>query len=194
MATQERLLDIDAVWELSQQAEYENKRLYLIDGELIVMSPVKRVHSRLANRIGMFVGMFLEEHDLGEAHTEIGCYPHGDRRTLLAPDVAYFSHASLSQQPEDGFLSVMPDLAIEIASPSDSLKQLREKAQIYLDNGSRLVWIVLPAEKGVDVCRAVDGPRLDIEFVPQTGTLTGDDVLPGFELHMTRLFPIAESS
>lgn len=194
MATQERLLDIDAVWELSQRPEYKNKRLYLIDGELIVMSPVKRVHSRLANRIGMFVGMFLEERDLGESHTEIGCYPQGDRRTLLAPDVAYFSHASLSQQPEDEFLSVMPDLAIEIASPSDSLKQLREKAQIYLDNGSRLVWIVLPAEKGIDVCRAVDGPRLDIEFVPQTGKLSGDDVLPGFELEMTRLFPIAESS
>lgn len=192
MATQERTLDIDAVWELSQLPEYENKRLYLIDGELIVMSPVKRVHSRLAVRIGMFLGMFLEELDLGEAHTEIGCYPQGDRRTLLAPDIAFFSHARLSQQPDDEFLSVMPDLAVEIASPSDSLAQLRRKAAIYLDNGASLVWIVLPAEKGVDVCRSAAGARLDIEFVGQDGKLSGENVLPGFELALTKLFPVSE--
>ena len=194
MATQERPLDVDAVIELMRQPEFANKRFYMISGVMYEMSPVKRRHSKLAVMISSILLSVVDERHLGEVHTEIGCYPHGDRRTLLAPDVAYFSHASLSQQPEDGFLSVMPDLAIEIASPSDSLKQLREKAHIYLDNGSRLVWIVLPAEKGVDVCRAVDGPRLDIEFVPQTGTLSGDDVLPGFELQMARLFPIAENS
>ena len=194
MATQERLLDIDAVWEMSQLPEYENKRLYLIDGELFVRSPVKRVHSRLANRIGMFLGMFLEELDLGEAHAEIGCYPEGDRRTLLAPDAAFFSHARLRQQPEDEFLSVMPDLAVEIASPSDSLAQLRRKALIYLENGTSLVWIVLPAEKGVDVCRSAAGARLDIEFVGQDGKLSGEEVLPGFELALTKLFPVSEEA
>ncbi len=194
MTTQERLLDVDAVSELMRQPEFADKRFYLISGVMYEMPPVKRRQSKLAVIMSSILLSVVDERHLGEVHTELGCYPHGDRRTLLAPDVAYFSHASLSQQPEDEFLSVMLDLAIEIASPSDSLKQLREKAQIYLDNGSRLVWIVLLAEKGIDVCRAVDGPRLDIEFVPQTGTLSGDDVLPGFELEMTRLFPVAESS
>ena len=194
MATQERLLDVDAVSELMRQPAFADKRFYLISGVMYEMSPVKRRHSKLAVIISSILLSVVDERHLGEVHTEIGCYPHGDRHTLLAPDVAYFSHASLSQQPEDEFLSVMPDLAIEIASPSDSLKQLREKSQIYLDNGSRLVWIVLPAEKGVDVCRSVDGPRLDIEFVGQDGKLSGDDVLPGFELEMTRLFPITETS
>lgn len=194
MATQERLLDIDAVWEMSQRPEYENKRLYLIDGVMYEMSPVKRQHSKLAVIISSILLSVVDERRLGEVHTELGFYPPDDRRTLLAPDVAFVSHASLSQQPEDEFLSVMPDLAIEIASPSDSLKRLREKARIYLDNGSRLVWIVLPAESGVDVCRSVAGSRLDIEFVGQDGKLSGEDVLPGFELEMTRLFPIAASS
>ena len=113
------------------------------------MSPVQRVHSRLANRIGMYLGIFVEEHDLGEVHTELGFYSTPDRRTMLAPDVAFISHARLSGQPEDGFISVMPELAVEIASPSDSLAQLRRKARIYLDNG---------VEPGVD-CPAVSKGR-----------------------------------
>ncbi|MCY4020338.1 MAG: Uma2 family endonuclease [Chloroflexi bacterium] len=194
MATQERLLDVDAVSELMRQPEFADKRFYLISGVMYEMPPVKRRHSKLSVTISSILLNVVDEGRLDEVHTEIGCYPQGDRRTLFAPDVAYFSHASLSQQPEDEFLSVMPDLAIEIASPSDSLAQLRRKAAIYLDNGSSLVWIVLPAEKGVDVCHSAAGSRLDIEFVGQDGKLSGDDVLPGFELEMTRLFPSAESS
>jgi len=194
MAIQQQLHTVDSVQHLLRTPEYNRRRFYLIDGVMFEMSPVQRIHSRLANRIGMFLGIFLEEHDLGEAHTELGVYPADDSSTLLAPDVAFVSHARLRHQPDDGFLSVMPDLAVEIASPGDSLAQLRRKAQIYLDSGSLLVWIVLPSEKGVDVCRSAEGLRLDIEFVGQDGVLSGEDVLPGFELALTKLFPVGEAS
>ncbi|MCY3797077.1 MAG: Uma2 family endonuclease [Chloroflexi bacterium] len=193
MATQERLLDIDAVSELMRQPEFADKRFYLLDGVIYEMSPVKRLHSRIANRISMFLGVFVEERDLGEVHGEIGCYAPGDRSTMLAPDVAFFSHARLSQQPENEFLSVMPDLAVEVASPSNTMPQLRRKARIYLDNGASVVWIVLPSERGVDVCRSADGARLDIEFIGADGLLAGEDALPGFELELSRLFPQPES-
>ena len=88
----------------------------------------------------------------------------------------------------------MPDLAVETASPSESLQQIRRKAAIYLDNGTSLVWIALPDEKGVDICRSSDGARLDIEFVGADGKLSGEDVLPGFELELSRLFPNPEPS
>ena len=194
MAIQQQLYTVDSIQHLLRTPEYNRRRFYLIDGELFEMSPVRRMHGRLAIRIGGILMRFIEEYDLGEVNTEVGYYPPGDRSTLLAPDVAYVSHARLRDQPEDEFLSVMPDLAVEIASPSETLAQLRRKAQVYLDNGSRLVWIVLPAEKGVDVCRAADGSRLDIEFVGQDGALSGEDVLPGFELEMARLFPVEEPS
>lgn len=175
MATQERLLDIDSVSELMRQPEFADKRFYLIDGVIYEMPPVKRLHSRIANRISMYLGIFVEERDLGEVHGEIGCYAPRDRSAMLAPDVAFFSHARLSGQPENEFLSVMPDLAVEVASPSNTVAQLRRKARIYLDNGASLVWIVLPSARGVDVCRSADGARLDIEFVSADGTLSGEN-------------------
>lgn len=189
MATQERLLDIDAVTELMRQPEFADKRFCLIDGEIIEMSPVQRVHSRLASMIDFFLRGYVMSKDLGEVHIEHGFRPPGDRNTMLAPDVAFISHARLSGQPADGFISVMPDLAVEIAAPNDSLAQLRRKARIYLDNGSRVVWIVLPSERGVDVCRSASGARLNIEFVGADGTLSGEDALPGFALELSRLFP-----
>ena len=189
MATQEQLLDIDAVTELMRQPEFADKRFYLIDGEIIEMSPVQRVHSRLASMIDFFLRGYVMSKDLGEVHVDHGFHSPGDRSTMLAPDVAFISHARLSGQPADGFISVMPDLAVEIASPSDSLAQLRRKASFYLDNGSRVVWIVLPAQRGVDVCRSASGARLDIEFVGADGKLSGEDALPGFGLELSRLFP-----
>ncbi|MCY3917846.1 MAG: Uma2 family endonuclease [Chloroflexi bacterium] len=189
MATQEQLIDIDAVTELMRQPEFADKRFYLIDGEIIEMSPVQRVHSRLASMIDFFLRGYVMSKDLGEVHVEHGFRPPGDRNTMLAPDVAFISHARLSGQPADGFITVMPDLAVEIASPNDSLAQLRRKARIYLDNGSRLVWIVLPSQRGVDVCRSASGARLDIEFVGADGALSGEEALPGFELELSRLFP-----
>ena len=99
MAIQERLLDVDAIWDMAQQPEYDNKRFYLIDGELFEMSPVNRRHGRLAMRIGMYLTLFVEEHGLGEVNAEVGYYPAEDRHTLLAPDVAFVSHVRVNQLP-----------------------------------------------------------------------------------------------
>ena len=189
MAIPEPVLDIDAVWALSQRPEYDNKRLNLIEGELEVMSPVRRVHGRLAARLGACLLLYADEHGLGEVHVEAGHHPPKDKRTLLAPDVSFISQARLSQLPEDTFIPLMPDLAVEIASPGDSLARLRRKAAIYLKKGARLVWVVLPCQRGVDVCRSAVGARLDIEFVGVDGELSGENVLPGFKLEVSRLFP-----
>ena len=194
MAIQQQLYTVDSVEHLARTPEYNRRRFYLIDGELFEMSPVKRKHSRTASLLGYFMQGFVLSKNLGEVHTELGFYPAGDRTTLLAPDVAFVSRARLSQQPDDEFLSIMPDLAVEIGSLSNTLAQLRRKAKIYLDNGASLVWIVLPAESGVDVCRSADGSCLDIEFVGQDGTLSGEEVLPGFELEIARLFAASDDS
>lgn len=194
MAIQQQLHSVDAIWALSRAPENDSKRFYLINGELFEMSPVNRQHAQLTSLLIYFLQGHVMRNNLGEVHTEAGYHPPNSRHTLLAPDVSFVSQARISQQPQEKFVALMPDLAVEVVSPSNSISRIRRKAAIYLDNGSRLVWIVLPAEKGVDVCRAVDGPRLDIEFVPQTGTLSGDDVLPGFALKMSRLFPLAPLS
>jgi len=77
----------------------------------------------------------------------------------------------------------MPDLCVEIQSPDDSLKLMREKADFYLANGSRLVWLVYPSKQLIEVWTATEQAILKLE-----DTLTGGDVLPGFAVPVKRFF------
>ena len=189
MAIQEKLYTIDDVWELSHRPENSNKYYYLIDGELYWDMPPGGRHGSLAIRLATRLQLHIENYDLGFGTVETGYYPRDDRRTLLAPDVAFISHARAPQPFPEKFVPAMPDLAIEIVSPTDSLQEVRRKAAVYLANGTTLVWIVLPAKQGVDVCRASQGAGLNIQFVGRDGRLSGEDILPGFELELKLLFP-----
>ena len=75
-------------------------------------------------------------------------------------------------------------------SPSESLIQARDKALVYLRNGTSIVWLVQPERRGVDVCRLVDGSQLQIEFISGYETLSGEDILPGFELAVDKIFAV----
>ncbi len=174
--------------------ELADRRWYMIAGEVFEMSPVNRVHGWLASRINAHLTLFAEVHDLGEVHIEVGYNPPGDPSTLLVPDVSFVSKSRLSQAPDTGFVPFLPDLAVEVVSPSNFIRSIRRQAAIYLANGTRLVWIVLPDQRGVDVCRSAVGARLDIEFVGACGLLSGEDVLPGFDLDLNRLFPNPQPS
>ena len=80
----------------------------------------------------------------------------------------------------------MPDLAVEIQSPSNTLAELRRKAGVYLANGTELVWLVLPERPGVEVWRADAASEPTSEFVARGGSLSGEPVLPGFALELQK--------
>ena len=189
MAIQERLYTVDDVWRLSQLPENEHKHFYLIDGELFWDMPPGYTHGRLEILIGHLLLVYAEEHDLGEVTGQAGYYPADDRQTLLGPDVAFIRKDAAPEDDHAKFVSRMPDLAVEIQSPSNTLAELRRKAAVYLANGTELVWLVLPERAGVEVWRVgADGEPVG-DFVARDGEISGGQVLPGFTLNLQRLFP-----
>ena len=121
---------------------------------------------------------------------ESGHHPPDYRYTLLGPDVAFTRYDRMPESPPDKFVPVMPDLAVEVLSPSESLTRAREKAEVYLRNGTSVVWLVQPEKRGVEVCRLIDVSHLQIEFVGHEGTLSGDRILPGFTLDVSQIFAV----
>ena len=188
MELRQRVYDIDDVWQISHHTDNENKRYELIDGALIEMSPPGGEHGEFSLNLGSCIRAFVREHDLGRATVETGYHPPGNRLTLLAPDVAFVSHMKAPAPFPKRYVPVMPDLAVEILSPTDMLQKTREKAEIYLRNGAKLVWIVLPEQESVEVCRQTEEGKIRRDVFGPNDTLTGEDVLPGFTLEVRCIF------
>jgi len=104
--------------------------------------------------------------------------PNGD---LLSPDVSFVRLETLpgGKTPE-GFGRFAPDLVVEIISPGDVVMDVEEKAQLYLDNGTRIVWVINPRSRRAMVYK----PNARLQVIEDGDMLDGDDVLPGFAVKL----------
>ena len=188
MATQERVYTVDDVWRLQQQPRNPTDKYYLIDGELITKMAPTELHGDVAIRLSAYLFLFVEERNLGRVTSEVGFHPPGDRRTVLLPDVAFTGKSRTAQPARSSYVPYMPDLAVEIISPSQTLAQVRRKAEAYLRHGTALVWLVDPIAETAEIWRRGDDGAPNSETISGDGELSGDDILPGFRLPLERVF------
>ena len=139
----------------------------------------------------------------GRVYLEFGGYATRTRLGFVhPPDVAYqfaglakgrprFADVSFvardrypGNELPDGWTDFAPDLVVEVVSPHDNANSVDVKVQEWLASGVRLVWIIYPKTKSVVVRRA-DGT---MEYVATSGTLSGEDVVPGFTLAVADIF------
>ena len=184
MQALERLIDADAFLTLERLPEYVDREYELIDGEMIEMPAPGGKHGKFVLMLSGYIFMYLLQNDVGEGMTENGFHSELDARLVLRPDVAFIRHARAPKPLPDGLIPRMPDLAVEVASPGNTVAELREKAQIYLRNETRMVWLVFPKSQIVEVHRQDGG----FEELGAFDTLSGGDVLPGFSLDLSKLF------
>jgi Uma2 family endonuclease len=85
----------------------------------------------------------------------------------------------------EGFITIPPDLAVEVISPNDLASELDEKLEEYLRAGVRLIWVINPQTRTLQIFRADrSGSRLH-----ETDELLGEDVVPGFCCPVRALIP-----
>lgn len=104
----------------------------------------------------------------------------------LSPDVAFVAKTRLAgaKRPPRGFFPGAPDLVVEVLSPSDSVDEVHEKLTQYFRHGTRLAWVINPAERNAHVYRTPEAERL----LRVTDALDGEEVVPGFRLTLAELF------
>ena len=186
MPVLERQIDADTFLRMADLPEYRDSEYELIDGEMVEMPPPGFVHGEYAGKLFHYLWQYARKHELGRASVEAGFRSEFDPGLVLRPDVAFLSHARAQLIRGRGLSPVMPDLAVEIASPGNSASDLREKAGLYLRNGTRLVWLVFPDDERIEVHSHIgESQSLDAD-----DTLGGGDVLPGFTLELRQLFAL----
>jgi len=184
----EKLRDytVEEFEELADSEENRERLLELIDGEIVEKVPTQE-HGMVAGNIYSPLWSHVQKNPTGRVVMEVRHRVTKDRRNARIPDISYIS----GKRPavKQGSVPLMPDLAVEIKSPNNVLKKMREKVRYYLANGTKLVWLVFPDQKLIEVYSA------DEELIlTENDTLTGRDVLPGFTLAVRDVFtdPVAD--
>jgi Uma2 family endonuclease len=163
----------------------------IIDGIKVDLPPMSSYAVRIANILSQRIAAFAEPQDLGESIVEDIFNLRLPLDRNRRPDVAFISRQRWPKdrpQPTEGDVwDVVPDLIVEVVSPSDKAEELRTKVREYFEAGARQVWVIYPRERQADLFQSLTSVRV----LTDHDDIDGGDVLPGFRLPLARLFPPA---
>jgi Uma2 family endonuclease len=167
-----QLCQVNQNWQLERTAK----------GELVIMPPVGGVSGNREADLNGSVWLWNRQSQLGRVFSSSTIFrlPNGGDRS---PDVAWVANERwelLTSEEQEKFPPICPDFVIELRSRTDSLPQLQEKMQEYLNSGLRLGWLINPQAQQVEIYR----PNQTVEIVQLPASLSGEDVLLGFVLDL----------
>ena len=164
----------------------EGVRGELIRGVLCETMPTGQRHGTIVMNLGGELRNYIKPRRLGTlVGSDAGVLVERDPDTVREPDIAFTSVERMPLGDDlDTYAEAIPDLVVEVVSPNDKPPEVREKARMWLSHGVRLVWVVYPETRSVDVYQA-DAPTVTLD---DTQSLDGLDVLPGFSCAVADIF------
>jgi Uma2 family endonuclease len=128
---------------------------------------------------------FAKSNRAGRVVTETGVQTEKNPDTVRGPVVSFWSAERLPLNQEViGYPPIAPDLCVEVLSPSNRPKQIKQKIKEYLFNGTKAVWIIDPEDRSMKIYRT----PLESRSLEEDAILDGEDVLPGFHCKVSELF------
>jgi Uma2 family endonuclease len=162
----------------------ERRLVELIDGTL-VEKPMGFYEARVGTILAYFIEGYIDEHDVGitlGADAMLRILP----RQVRLPDVTFLSWTKMPNRelPAEPVAPLIPDLAVEVLSESNTRREMERKRKDYFAAGVRRVWQIDPDSQTAEVFTAPE----QFTPIPADGELDGEDILPGFRLSLKRLF------
>ena len=177
------LLTVDQFLELPQVRDDDYSRYELWQGELVEMGETTLFHNWIRDLLLRRIGNFAESAKLGVVLCESAF--RLDSNTLYRPDAVFWDTARWNSMDLHGGGVVVPQLVIEVKSPSESRASLFRKASDYLRAGVHTVWVILEKPYEIRVFEAGKQPRV----VLPGQRLEAPAVLPGFSIDPSDLLP-----
>jgi Uma2 family endonuclease len=167
-------------------SEEESRWCELIEGEIVWMSPPGAAHGLVSQNLSFLLWQFVAEHNLGLTFAaETGFIVSRNPDSVLAPDGSFVRRARIEALGVPAtYFPEAPALVFEVLSPGDTVREVGVKMRRWLKAGVEQAWVVDPASRTVAVYQAVD----DIQVLAEKDSLTGGNVLPGFECRVADLF------
>lgn len=155
-------------------------------GELIIMPPTGAdtgsANFRLLGQL--YVWMENNNQGIGFDSSTGFVLPNGAKRSPDAAWIRLERWQTLTPEQHQKFAPLCPDFVGELRSTSDQLSLLQGKMQEYMDNGAQLGWLIDRSQRQVYIYR----PGIAVACLEQPISVSGDPVLPGFVLNLTRIW------
>jgi Uma2 family endonuclease len=159
----------------------------IVRGERVEKPPMGNLEAVVGSVLDQLLGAHARANRLGRVVSEMLFKINKAGDPQRRPDVAFVSY---ERWPRDRKVSsengwdVVPDLFIEVISPSNTASEVLGKVLEYFEAGARRVWVVYPIERQVYVYESSKKNRI----LGLGDDLDGEDVLPGFRLSLAELF------
>ncbi|MEH2062986.1 MAG: Uma2 family endonuclease [Nostoc sp.] len=154
-------------------------------GELLIMPPTGSDTGNRNFDMVVELGIWNKQTKLGKGFDSSTGFtlPNGAERSPDASWVKIERWNALTPEQQEKFAPICPDFVVELRSLSDSLKDLQEKMQEYIENGAQLGWLIDRKNKRVEIYR----PGKDVEILDNPATLSEENVLPRFVLDLQQI-------
>lgn len=185
MASERLKVTTENLLTVLQLPDNADKRLELIDGELVEKMPTQ-AHALIVAYLLIEIGLYLRGNPMGRIMPEVRYQLPDQTSNARIPDLSFVSN-DRGPIVTRGATPYLPDLAIEVQSPDQTQELLEKKAVYYLAHGTKLVWIVLTDSRQIITRTASergilrDGDRVE-----------GGSVLPGLSIGVTAVFDAAD--
>lgn len=164
----------------------------LVDGQLLERH-MGSESSAIAAMIAHLLLGFVQSRRAGKVFTTDCGYQifRDSPGRIRRPAVSFIRSGRLpGERAPDGYITIAPDLAVEVLSPGDTAVEIDQKVEEYLHAGVTLVWVVNPKTRTVRIHRPPDDPRGAISILGESDTISGERVLEGFECPVAEFFQI----
>ncbi|HEY8285687.1 MAG TPA: Uma2 family endonuclease [Chloroflexota bacterium] len=160
----------------------------VVEGVLVRMAGSGKQATTIAVTLLSALTVYTRPRRLGVITGADGVYKFPGAETGLIPDVGFYLAARDALIEDDTKpIPFPPDLAVEVASPSQLPAAMAAKSRAYLRAGTSLVWVIWPRSGHIDVWRhdILTGPA---SILTLGGTLDGEHIIPGFSYPVDDLF------
>jgi Uma2 family endonuclease len=167
----------------------DGNRYELVDGQL-VEKDMSFWSSYVAGNVHAPMKKYADEKKAGwvvPEGTTYQCFSDAPDK-VRKPDTSFIriDRLSTEQAMSKSHMTTVPDLAVEVISPNDTVYEVDRKVQEFLDAGVELIWVINPEQRTVEIHRAKDPTKVDV--LREHQELDGENILPGFRLPIRNLF------
>jgi Uma2 family endonuclease len=165
-----------------------NDVLYeVVNGEIVELPPMGAFEVDLASMLVLALGYYAGTHKMGRAEAEMMFMLDAAKKLKRRPDVAFVSYGRWPRKkriPRAEAWDVVPELAVEVVSPSNLAEEIIGKIHEYFQAGCLRVWVLYPEQEQVYVYQSPTQNRI----LTRNDALDGEDFLPGFRMPLADLF------